>query len=51
MPEMDLTAYARRLAETNGRGFMAPVIEKELLHYEILAALDEAGLLADLVFQ
>ncbi|WP_417212651.1 nucleotidyl transferase AbiEii/AbiGii toxin family protein [Acinetobacter venetianus] len=30
---------------------MRPVIEKELLHYDILFALDEAGLLDQLVFQ
>lgn len=30
---------------------MRPVVEKELLHYEIFQALDGAGLLKDLVFQ
>ena len=30
---------------------MRPVIEKELLHYDILFSLDQAGLLDDLVFQ
>jgi len=30
---------------------MRPVVEKELLHYEILQALDREGLLKDLVFQ
>jgi hypothetical protein len=30
---------------------MRPVVEKELLHYEIFSALDEAGLLKNLVFQ
>jgi len=30
---------------------MRPVIEKELLHYEIFNALDESGLLKNLVFQ
>lgn len=30
---------------------MAPVIEKELLHYEVLRAMEEKGLLKDLVFQ
>lgn len=34
-----------------GRGHMRPVIEKELLHYDILFALSEAKLLDDLVFQ
>ncbi len=30
---------------------MRPVVEKELLHYEIFQALDAEGLLKDLVFQ
>lgn len=30
---------------------MRPVVEKELLHYDILFALDEGGLLKDLTFQ
>ncbi|MCL2324683.1 MAG: nucleotidyl transferase AbiEii/AbiGii toxin family protein [Actinomycetia bacterium] len=30
---------------------MLPVIEKELLHYEILRAMQEAGLLSNIVFQ
>jgi predicted nucleotidyltransferase component of viral defense system len=30
---------------------MRPVVEKELLHYDILFCLDQAGLLDDLVFQ
>ena len=30
---------------------MRPVIEKEILHYDILFCLDQAGLLKDLVFQ
>ena len=30
---------------------MRPVVEKELLHYEIFQALDSEGLLKDLVFQ
>lgn len=30
---------------------MRPVIEKELLHYDILYALDEARVLDNLVFQ
>ncbi|MGC9217637.1 nucleotidyl transferase AbiEii/AbiGii toxin family protein [Acidithiobacillus sp.] len=35
----------------DGLGFMRPVVEKELLHYEIFSAIDEAGLLKSLVFQ
>jgi predicted nucleotidyltransferase component of viral defense system len=34
-----------------GRVAMRPVVEKELLHYDIFYALDSAGLLKDLVFQ
>jgi predicted nucleotidyltransferase component of viral defense system len=34
-----------------GRKHMRPVVEKELLHYDIFYALDAAGLLKDLVFQ
>jgi len=34
-----------------GRTHMRPVIEKELLHYDILFALDKAGLLEPLTFQ
>ncbi|WP_280176558.1 hypothetical protein [Paraeggerthella hongkongensis] len=30
---------------------MTPVIEKELLHYEILRAMEQGGLLASLTFQ
>ena len=51
MPKLDFNAYAAQLARTNGRQTMAPVIEKELLHYEILRAMEEAGLLTGLVFQ
>lgn len=34
-----------------GRAVMRPVVEKEILHYDIFYALDRAGLLKDLVFQ
>lgn len=51
MPRLDFNAYACQLARENGRQTMAPVIEKELLHYEILRAMEEAGLLANLTFQ
>lgn len=34
-----------------GRRHMRPVVEKELLHYDILFALDQAGLLDRLTFQ
>ena len=34
-----------------GRAAMRPVVEKEILHYDIFHALDKAGLLKHLVFQ
>ncbi len=34
-----------------GRQAMKPVVEKEILHYDIFHALDQDGLLKDLVFQ
>lgn len=34
-----------------GRAHMRPVIEKELLHYDILFVLEQAGLLDHLTFQ
>lgn len=37
--------------QLNGRAHMRPVIEKELLHYDILFALDKKGLLDQLTFQ
>lgn len=37
--------------QSQGRAHMRPVIEKELLHYDILFALDSAGLLDTLTFQ
>lgn len=40
----------RALEENTGSG-NKPVIEKELLHYDILFALDQAGMLDDVVFQ
>ncbi|PKG39807.1 nucleotidyl transferase AbiEii/AbiGii toxin family protein [Psychromonas sp. Urea-02u-13] len=40
-----------RAIEENGGSSNKPVIEKELLHYDILFALDQAGMLDDVVFQ
>ena len=51
MPKINFNAYAAQLARANSRQTMAPVIEKELLHYEILRAMEEDGLLGGLVFQ
>lgn len=51
MSKADLLALAKRIAESDGRATMLPVIEKELLHYEVLLALDNARLLERLTFQ
>lgn len=40
-----------RAMRDQGLGHMRPVIEKELLHYDILFSLDQAGLLSTLTFQ
>lgn len=51
MAKTDFKKFAQQLAALNGRGSMQPVIEKELLHYEILRAMSEAGLLSSIIFQ
>lgn len=51
MSAIDFAAYAQRLASQNDVRMMLPVIEKELLHYEIIRAMGERGLLSRLVFQ
>lgn len=51
MPKLNFKSIAEMLARQNGRSFMAPVIEKELLHYEILRTMEEHGLLCNLTFQ
>lgn len=52
MPDVkDLHEYAISIARRGNRETMAATIEKELLHYEILDALDRSGLLETLVFQ
>lgn len=40
-----------RAMQTDGRTLMRPVIEKELLHYDILFALDQENILDRLTFQ
>jgi len=40
-----------RAMQVQGRAYMRPVIEKELLHYDILFALEQEGLLDQLTFQ
>lgn len=51
MTGIDFRAYARELAQDGGFQNMIPVIEKELLHYEILNAMDGGGFLNCLSFQ
>ncbi len=51
MTRIDFRDYARQLALTNEHRFMEPVIEKELLHYEILRIMADNGLLDGLAFQ
>lgn len=47
----DFDALVEMAMAQTGTSNMRPVIEKELLHYDILFALDEAKLLDNLVFQ
>ena len=44
-------AFAREVARRHQLEALLPVVEKELLHYDILAALDTSGWLDRLVFQ
>ncbi|WP_290652734.1 nucleotidyl transferase AbiEii/AbiGii toxin family protein [Idiomarina sp.] len=47
----NFTALVERAIQESGGARNRPVIEKELLHYDILVALDRAGLLDEIVFQ
>jgi predicted nucleotidyltransferase component of viral defense system len=47
----DFNQLVDRALQTGQTLHMRPVVEKELLHYDILFCLDQAGLLDDLVFQ
>ena len=47
----DFDALVERAMLVGHRTHMRPVIEKELLHYDILFAMDQAGLLDRLTFQ
>jgi len=47
----DFQALVERAMQATGRAQMRPVVEKELLHYDLLFALDSAGLLDTLTFQ
>ncbi len=47
----NFSALVERALRVEGQHHMRPVIEKELLHYDILFALDKEGLLKQLTFQ
>jgi len=47
----DFAALVDKAMALSGQGHMRPVIEKELLHYDILFSLDKVGLLDLLTFQ
>jgi len=49
--QLDFKAFAQRIASEGNAQMMLPVIEKELLHYEIIQAMEKSGLLSNLVFQ
>lgn len=51
MYKQDFNALVALAMAQPGRAAMKPVVEKEILHYDIFHALDNAGLLKDLVFQ
>lgn len=41
MSKFDFVSYAAQLAAERGRAAMAPVIEKEIIHYDVLNSLDK----------
>jgi predicted nucleotidyltransferase component of viral defense system len=51
MSKEDFNALVDKAMQMQGRSHMRPVIEKELLHYDILFALDKEKLLDILTFQ
>jgi Nucleotidyl transferase AbiEii toxin, Type IV TA system len=51
MSSADFAALVERAVQAGNRSHMRPVVEKELLHYDILFALDTEGLLDLLTFQ
>ena len=51
MSSADFAALVERAMQAGNRSHMRPVVEKELLHYDILFALDTEGLLDLLTFQ
>ncbi|WP_257296747.1 nucleotidyl transferase AbiEii/AbiGii toxin family protein [Endozoicomonas sp. YOMI1] len=51
MTTEDFSLLVERIMQNNNLALMRPVVEKELLHYDILFCLDQEGLLDHLVFQ
>jgi predicted nucleotidyltransferase component of viral defense system len=51
MANESFEVLVERAMQAGGRAHMRPVIEKELLHHDILFALDQASLLEHLTFQ
>lgn len=51
MDKQDFNELVSLAMQLPGRAAMRPVVEKEILHYDIFHALDKEGLLKDLVFQ
>jgi len=51
MKHQDFKHYVDQAMANPEMARLRPVVEKELLHYEIINALDAAGLLKNLVFQ
>jgi predicted nucleotidyltransferase component of viral defense system len=51
MDKQDFNALVALAMRQPGLATMRPVVEKEILHYDIFNALDESGLLKGLVFQ
>lgn len=51
MAKFNFVEFARRLSAEGGLQSMQPVIEKEIIHYEILNQLDKIGALSQMAFQ
>lgn len=51
MDQQDFNELVSLAMQLPGRALMRPVVEKEILHYDIFHALDKEGLLKELVFQ
>lgn len=47
----DYKAVAAGIAHSEGMGALLPVVEKELLHYRILSAMQDGGFFGPIVFQ